>query len=857
MAEGGNKNNSVQTVVTSLIYNGLIFVIFIGVFICVRGYNPRVYDMRSYSQVVAEGDRPRPLKKGAFAWVTDLLTRSDDLILRDAGMDGYFFLRYLRMLFFVAVGGIFILLPILLPVDATNGAGNQGLDLLAFGNITNNNRYFAHVFLSWIFFGLVLFYIYREMLFYVSLRQAVLTSESNRGLLSNRTVVVSSVPDSKLNEEYMRSVFHGVKYVFIPRNAKELTKAVEERNKLAAKLEAAENAVIKKATKKYLKVEKKGGELKDDIWAYTKKPTFRLGKIPLIGQKVETIAYAKKQLPVLERKVEHLREKYHSNAKGKTAIIVFETQTQAETAVQMLAYHEPLQLSPRYIGAQPDEIVWENTTLTWWQRLVKHLGASAFCTALCIFWAIPVAFVGFISQPVQLIQVFQNDQGEGWMNWLLPTNQGGKFPGVLFGLISSLLPTILLAVLMMLVPPIIRKAAKISGCTSLIEVEYYTQNVFYAFQVCLTFLVVTLASSILQSLSSILADPGTVLNMLHQNLPGASNFFINWMLLQALTVPSGGLLQMVALILFHLLGTLLDNTPRKLWTRFNAIGGNGWGTTFPIYSTMATIMFTYSIIAPIIMPFAAVLFFFCYIAWINNLTFVTGKTNGRGIYYARGLNQLFVGIYLAEVILIVMFIFAKTWGPLVLEIVFTLFTLWFQLHLNEAFSPLLYSLPNSLLEGGDPFVDAPEEKKQTEETPAPTGGLVARFFKPHIFYTPENVAREMLTDEYWNIPPQTDDKDESTAYHNPAVHDPTPLVWFPEDPNGFAEEQLRELTDAKISASISGARWEIAEKKNKKKAKMVVSQELSENPLIQVDQGNQPPRNGTSGAFFLNAFSFL
>lgn len=815
----------------------------------VRGYNPRVYDMRSYSQVVPEDEKPRPLHPGKLAWITDLLTRPDDLILRDTGMDGYFFLRYLRMLFFVSVGGIFILLPILLPVDATNGYGNQGLDLLAFGNISDSNRYYAHVFLSWIFFGLVLFYIYREMLFYVSLRQAVLTSESNRGLLSSRTVVISSVPDKKLDEEYLRSVFSGVKHVFIPREAKELMKTVEERNKLAAKLEAAENTVMKKATKKYLKVEKKGGELKDDVWSYAKKPTHRLGKIPLVGKKVETIAYAKKQLPVLERKLENLREKYHTNAKGKTAIIVFDTQVDAEIANQMLAYHEPLQLSPRYIGAQPDEIVWENTTLTWWQRLIKHLGASTFCTVLCIFWAIPVAFVGFISQPRQLASLFP------WLKWLLPTSDGGSFPPVIYGLISSLLPTILLAVLMMLLPPIIRKAAKISGCTSLTEVEYYTQQVYYWFQVINSFLVVTLSSSILQSLNEILKEPSQILSLLHQNLPGASNFFINWMLLNALTIPSGGLLQMVALILFHVLGTLLDNTPRKLWTRFNAIGGNGWGLTFPIYSTMATIMFTYSIIAPIIMPFAAVLFLFVYVAWINNLIYVTGKTNGRGIYYARGLNQLFVGLYIAELILIVMFVFSTSWGPLVLEVVFALFTIWVQLHLNEAFSPLLYNLPCSLLESNDPFVDANEEAEKQPKSAPPSGGLVARFFKPHIFYTPENVAREMLTDEKWHQPPP--EADESSAFHNPAVNAQEPLIWFPEDPNGFAQQQLDELTDAKISASIAGAKWDISEKKNKKKAKLVVSQEASENPLIQADQGNQPPRSGTSGAFFLNVFSFL
>lgn len=43
--------------------------------------------------------------------------------------------------------------PILFPVNATGGGGQKELDILSFSNVKNPTRYFAHVFVAWIFLG--------------------------------------------------------------------------------------------------------------------------------------------------------------------------------------------------------------------------------------------------------------------------------------------------------------------------------------------------------------------------------------------------------------------------------------------------------------------------------------------------------------------------------------------------------------------------------------------------------------------------------------------------------------------------------------------------------------------------------
>lgn len=771
------SSNSVQTVVTSLVANGALFLIFIALFIILRPKNKLIYDIRVYSHEVKSCDRPQELSSGYFSWILELLRRPDHQILKETGLDGYFFLRYMRFLFYLCCVGIITLLPILLPVNATNGFNCTGFDLLAFGNITNENRYYAHVFLSYIFFGATLFLIYKECLFYTGVRQAVLTSNAERDLLSNRTVLVNDVPDAYLNEDRLKEMFVGVKDVYISRDAKELEEAIEERNKLASILESKANKYVKKSAKK--------GEL-------IAKPTHRLGKIPFIGKKVLTFEYCEEQIPKLNEKIKLLRSEYTENNKRRSVFLVFEAQADAEVCAACLAHNRPLAMSKRTIGVRPDEIIWDNLTVTWVTRLPKQLASSSFCIALVIFWAIPVAFAGFISQISSLIRLFP------WLSFI------EKLPNVLYGLISSLLPQVILAVLMMLLPIVIRKAAKISGAPTQTHVEHYTQQVYFAFQVVQVFIITTLSSSIIASLDSILDDPAKIMDILHTNLPRSSNFFMAYMLLQALTIPSGALLQIVSVILYYVLG-FLDNTPRKKWNRRNAVGGQQWGTVFPVYSNLAVITLCYSIIAPLILPFAACLFLFVYIAFLNNLTFCSAKTHGKGIYYMTALRHLFVGIYLAEAILLVMFIFSKSWGPLVLECVLLGVSIFVHYHLGRAFVPMQTALPLNLMQRDSQMslqeVESYGDDKPLMHDKLPPTSLVSRIFKPHLYCTPEYLATNLLRGTYWTESvPST-----SETFYDPAMNGESPIVWFPADEYGFASGLCEEFTDAGINASIDNA----------------------------------------------------
>ena len=400
-----------------------------------------------------------------------------------------------------------------------------------------------------------------------------------------------------LDGQRIRRLFgNKLKNYWISTDCKDLQKLVEERDKVALKLEAAEVKLIKLANKNRLKSLKKGGASHEeenasaaiDIdgesgsaasrWTSPKdRPTHKLK--PLIGKKVDTINWCRSELQRLIPEVQALQATHKSGeAKFINSIFVeFHTQADAQAAYQTTTHHQALHMAPRFIGVNPDEVIWENLRIKWWERLVRNATTIAFVCVLVIFWAIPVAFVGFLSNLNQLKKDY------AWLSWL------NAVPPVIFGLISGLLPSVLLAVLMALLPIILRLAAKLGGMPSLARIELRTQNFYFAFQVIQVFLVTTFSSGAAAVVGEISKNPGNTPSLLAANLPTASNFYISYFLVQGLTIAAGALLQVVGLILFHLLGKILDSTPRKMYKRWTTLTSLGWGTVFPIYTLLSVI----------------------------------------------------------------------------------------------------------------------------------------------------------------------------------------------------------------------------------------------------------------------------
>lgn len=836
------SGSSVSAFVTNLIVNGIIFLIFVGLFVYLRNREKRVYLPRAgvVSTVPLTQQVEQP-PSGAFGWLNYLLKKPESWIIQQAGPDGYFFLRYIFLVATILFTGGVIILPILLPVNATNGhnAQNSGFDLINFGNVANKNRYFAHVFLSWFFFGLIIFVIYRELVYYVNFRHSFQTTPYIDSLVSTKTLLISSLPKPLYDDEAkIKALFPAATDITFARDYKQLIKDVKERTKLAGKYEGALNGVINKSLKIRAKAIKKNKEVPtpaDQVDSYLKEKKQPHHKLKfLIGKKVNTIDYANEKLPELNKTIKDEQVDYiHANAIG-SVFLHFPSQLELQKAKQAIKYNKEFKKagSQTVSNAAPDEIIWENLGLSLYTRLGKKTIAATVLTVTIIFWAIPVAAVGAISNINFLIEK---------VHFLRFIN---NLPHVLLGLITGLLPTVCLAILMSLVPPFIKALGKVSGLVTLQQIDLWCQDWYYAFQVVQVFLVTTLASSAVSVVPAIINDPSSALVLLAQKLPKASNFYISYILFQGLAIPGGALFQVVTLILSKILGRFLDNTPRKKWTRFNSLSQPSWGVIYPVYSLIAVITIIYAIIAPIIIGFGFVAFTLIYIGYLYNLTYVCGQSlDSRGRNYPKALFQLFVPLYLAEICLIGLFVMAKSWGPFALEIVALVATVATHIWLKWKFVPLYDVIPLSGfhqaagIEGAEyPTTDLGRKEVQTtgktywdtqsiigkeddissegktfSEKVLPTvGGVedpidrkpsvdaVKRFFAPKK-YLAFGEVRKLLPSFLNQEQLYTDEQLAGYRYVNPAVKDPEPAFWIPHDELGLSTTLISKAQGLQVS----------------------------------------------------------
>lgn len=611
--------------------------------------------------------------------------------------------------------GCCITMPILFPVNATGGGGQQQLDILSYSNIdkdTQSNRYYAHAFVAWLYYGFVMYLIFRECVYYINLRQAFLISPFYGNRVSSRTVLFISVPEPYLDERKLRKVFgNSVQHIWITAASKDIEKLVKERDKVAYKLEKAEVKLIKLANKERLKALKgasadeqkaqppldaESGSIAARWVPAKKRPSHRTGPLGLIGKKVDTIDWCRSELRRLIPETEAAQAEYRSGVPKKipAVFIEFKSQAEAETAYQVVAHHAGLQMAPRYIGITPKDVVWSSLTISWWQRLVRRYAVLGFISALIIFWAIPVAVVGVISNVTYLETL-------SFLTWLK------KIPTIIMGVVTGLLPSVALSILMSLVPVIMRLCAKLSGEPSYSRVELFTQNAYFAFQVIQVFLITTVTSSASAVAKQIANDPTGVTSILANNLPKASNFYISYFIVQGLTIAASVISQVIGFAIFTLIYRYLSGTPRALYNKWANLSAISWGSTLPVYTNITVIAITYAAIAPLVLGWATIAMALFYFAWRYNVLFVTDtKIDTRGLIYPRAIKQLFTGIYLSELCLIGLFGASVAIGPLVLMIVFLVFTVLFHLSLNSALDPLLYNLPQSLM--------AEEEQRRLE-----------------------------------------------------------------------------------------------------------------------------------------------
>jgi hypothetical protein len=416
--------------------------------------------------------------------------------------------------------------------------------------------------------------------------------------------------------------------------------------------------------------------------------------LPLVGEKVDTIRYCRKEVARLNVEIEDDQAHPERFPLMNSAFIQFNHQVAAHMACQTVSHHIPKQMAPRLVEIDPNDVIWDNMSIPWWSNYVRTGGVVATVVGMILLWALPVAFTSALSQLETVAKSYS------WLHWVL------QIPRTIRSILQGVLPAALLGLLTFLLPVILRFLVRLQGTKSGMLVELSVQKYYFFFLFVQLFLVVSIASALTQFFALFTSVDGfaSVPGLLGTNIPKASNYFFSYMLLQALSVSAGALLQIGSLVGWFILAPIMDSTARAKFKRQTQLSNVQWGTFFPVYTNLACIGIIYSVISPLILIFNIITFTLFWFVYRFNTLYVTRFTRDTGgLLYPNAINCTFVGLYVLEIALIGMFFLVRDaddkvacTGQAIGMIVILFLTAGYQWLLNEAFSPLFRYLPITL-----------------------------------------------------------------------------------------------------------------------------------------------------------------
>ncbi|TEB37492.1 DUF221-domain-containing protein [Coprinellus micaceus] len=719
-----SQQNSTTAFITSLAVNASLLGLEVGLFVLLKSKLWRIYTPRAY--LPPPDKRADKLPGGPWRWIPAVLTTPLEDIIHKNGLDAYMYLRFIKLLCTIFLVFTITTFLIVVPVDAAGiDSGLKGLEKISWSNIVDRrdqHRFSAHIIVVYALTAFVLWMIYREMNNFIKLRQQFLLSKSHTKLPQSRTVLITAIPDELSTEHDLRTfasfVPGGVDKVWMYRSTAGLNELFERRQEACEKLEDAISHLLTQATKvwrKKMKLHKKmqhkkrrdvevpqeceverpipSLDLLNELVPLNRRPRHRIGTLGCVGDKVDSYDWCKKEIAETN---EAIKIKRGEQVEGKflgSAFIRCNLQMGAHILSQCLSYHEPMRMYDKWMEAHPKDIVWNNLDDGAFEMKTRYLLSWAATFGLIIAWSFPVAFIGTLSNLSELCTNVK------WLAWVC------RAPEIARGMIEGVLPPALLAVLFAVLP-LVLKALAWYECIprySLMSVSVYRR--FYFFLLVHGFLIVTISSGLTNAIGEIIKEPTKTVQSLASKLPGASVFFLTYMITQGLAGAGSALVQLVPLVLHYVKKWFLGRTPRQAYGVTFMMPAADFGVLLPRLSLLATITFAYSVLSPLINVLAFGSFGMFFLAWKFLLVQVFDQPDEAetgGMYFPMAVGNLFVGLYIEHLCLACLFFLrssdegagAIVKGGFMLALLGI--TACVHVFMVHAFSPLYHYLPMSL-----------------------------------------------------------------------------------------------------------------------------------------------------------------
>lgn len=348
------------------------------------------------------------------------------------------------------------------------------------------------------------------------------------------------------------------------------------------------------------------------------------------------------------------------------------TSSAAHMAKVFLPYGEPYRMAHRYIELSPDNVLWGNMGIKSDYELNLRTIVSFLITAgLVVAFIFPVVLSTFV-----LPRAANTSIGNVWGVGSIAVKGEGFGPKLLLGLLTGLVPPILLMLILMIAPTLLRLLAKLHNFTKT-EVELDVMDRYFAFLIIERFLIPTIATLLPEGNTTQVqwwpdfsqGASKALQRAFEVQLPQASTFYITLLLLQV----TGQFVQLfspITLITYYSKVILGSGTPRSFYNARYKMNNPSWGSDWPNMTAYFVIrelphpatanipVIVYMVIAPVINGFGAIFAVVAYhvykylFLWVleQKTTLDTG-----GEFFPRAVTHVFVGIYIGEVALTIIF----------------------------------------------------------------------------------------------------------------------------------------------------------------------------------------------------------
>ncbi|KAH7661151.1 Calcium-dependent channel 7TM region putative phosphate domain-containing protein [Dioscorea alata] len=538
----------------------------------------------------------RRMTRNPVAWIGEALRASEADVIAAAGVDAAVYLVFLCSVLGILVLSGILLLPVLLPVAATdhnlklsaqrNSNGTfTNLDKLAMGNIQEQSPRLWACILGTYWVSFVTFFVLWKAYKHVNNIRSAAKPNSLR-TPEDFAVLVRDIPRAPKGQtvkdhvdSYFKSLHPDTFYrSMVITDNKKVNKIWEELEGYRKKLARAE--VVYEVSKTASKPD-------------GTRPTNRTGFLGLIGSKVDSIDHCNEKIKELLPKLEAEQKVTLEEKQQYAALIFFNSRPAAVSAAQTL--HS--QMVDTWIvmeAPEPRQLIWTNLPKKFYERQIRQYVIYGIVFLTVFFYMIPIVFISSLTTLANLRR-------------LLPFLKHIVDKPAIKTILEAYLPQIALIVFMALLPTLLMFLSKAEGIPSQSHVVRATSGKYFYFIIFNVFLGVTISGSLIDSLKTILNHPKQIVPLLGASLPGSATFFLTFVALKFFVGYGLELSRLVPLVIFHLKKKFLCKTEAEVKEAW-APGDFSYGTRVPNDMLIMTVVLCYSVIAPLIIPFGVVYF---------------------------------------------------------------------------------------------------------------------------------------------------------------------------------------------------------------------------------------------------------